>query len=138
MDNMFMGCTNLTILDFSGFNTTGVLTFRHMFKDCNELRTLIVGNKFNDIPEEAHLINGRGWIDTSYPSYIISGDGEYAVFDNHFISTYIRADDNLQTYPTNIKVEYSAKYHQVRFTWDKVEYTDRYGIAVYMAGKWRV
>lgn len=29
-------------------------------------------------------------------------------------------------------------YHQVRFTWDKVEEADRYGIAVYLAGKWRV
>ncbi len=29
-------------------------------------------------------------------------------------------------------------YHQVRFTWDKVEGADRYGIAVYLAGKWRV
>ncbi|SEK69433.1 DUF4832 domain-containing protein [Ruminococcus albus] len=42
------------------------------------------------------------------------------------------------SYPTNIKVTYSEKYHQVRFTWDKVEGADRYGIAVYLAGKWRV
>ncbi len=41
-------------------------------------------------------------------------------------------------YPTNIKVDYSDEYHQVRFTWDKVENADRYGIAVYLAGKWRV
>ncbi|SFD19469.1 glycoside hydrolase family 9 protein [Ruminococcus albus] len=41
-------------------------------------------------------------------------------------------------YPVNIKVDYSEKYHQVRFTWDKVEGADRYGIAVYLAGKWRV
>ncbi len=30
------------------------------------------------------------------------------------------------------------KYHQVRFTWDKVEGADRYGVAVYLAGKWKV
>ncbi|SEL44406.1 hypothetical protein SAMN05216469_1323 [Ruminococcus albus] len=42
------------------------------------------------------------------------------------------------TFPTNIRVEYSKEYHQVRFTWDKVEGADRYGIAVYLAGKWRV
>lgn len=41
-------------------------------------------------------------------------------------------------YPINIKVDYSEKYHQVRFTWNKVENADRYGIAVYLAGKWRV
>ncbi|SFB88300.1 fibronectin type III domain-containing protein [Ruminococcus albus] len=42
------------------------------------------------------------------------------------------------TYPTNIKVDYSEQYHQIRFTWDKVENADRYGIAVYLAGKWRI
>ena len=41
-------------------------------------------------------------------------------------------------YPTNIKVDYSEEYHQARFTWNKVENADRYGIAVYLAGKWRV
>ncbi|SFD13667.1 Copper-binding protein CopC (methionine-rich) [Ruminococcus albus] len=45
---------------------------------------------------------------------------------------------NITTFPTNIKVEYSEKYHQVRFTWDKVEGADRYGIAVYLAGKWKI
>ena len=42
------------------------------------------------------------------------------------------------TWPTNIKVEYSEQYHQMRFTWDKVKNADKYGIAVYLAGKWRV
>ena len=42
------------------------------------------------------------------------------------------------TYPTNIKVAYSEQYHQMRFTWDKVEGADKYGIAVYLAGKWRI
>ncbi|MBE6874933.1 MAG: 1,4-beta-glucanase [Ruminococcus albus] len=41
-------------------------------------------------------------------------------------------------YPTNIKVEYSEQYHQMRFTWDKVAGADKYGIAVYLAGKWRI
>ncbi|MCR5541994.1 MAG: 1,4-beta-glucanase [Ruminococcus sp.] len=42
------------------------------------------------------------------------------------------------TYPTNIKVNYSEQYHQMQFVWDKVSGADRYGIAVYLAGKWRV
>ncbi|SFC76466.1 fibronectin type III domain-containing protein [Ruminococcus albus] len=42
------------------------------------------------------------------------------------------------TYPTDIKVDYSEQYHQIRFTWEKVENADRYGIAVYLAGKWRI
>ncbi|MCR5540749.1 MAG: endo-1,4-beta-xylanase [Ruminococcus sp.] len=42
------------------------------------------------------------------------------------------------TYPKNVKANYSTKYHQVQFVWDKVKGADRYGIAVYLAGKWRV
>ncbi|ADU21037.1 MULTISPECIES: glycosyl hydrolase [Ruminococcus] len=42
------------------------------------------------------------------------------------------------TYPTNIKANYSQQYHQVQFVWDKVKGADKYGIAVYLAGKWRV
>ncbi len=42
------------------------------------------------------------------------------------------------TYPTNIKAEYSEQYHQVRLTWDKVAGADKYGIAVYLSGKWRI
>ena len=48
------------------------------------------------------------------------------------------SDETTLTYPTNIKVEYSEKYHQVRFKWDEVEGADMYGIAVYLAGKWKV
>ncbi|EXM40437.1 glycoside hydrolase family 5 protein [Ruminococcus albus] len=41
-------------------------------------------------------------------------------------------------YPKNVKVNYSTQYHQVQFIWDKVQGADKYGIAVYLAGKWRV
>ena len=45
--------------------------------------------------------------------------------------------------PTNVcpvisNVEYSTQYHQVRFTWEPVSGAQNYGIAVYLAGKWRV
>jgi endoglucanase len=41
-------------------------------------------------------------------------------------------------YPVVSKVEYSEKYHQIRITWSPVEGASNYGIAVYLAGKWRV
>jgi aryl-phospho-beta-D-glucosidase BglC (GH1 family) len=41
-------------------------------------------------------------------------------------------------YPKNIKVEHNDKYHQLRFSWDKVEGATNYGIAVFLAGKWRM
>lgn len=82
------------------------------------------------------------------------GEGEYPIrFSNagsNIYDTVLKAnfvgsfkvnaplEDDTLTYPTNIKTTYSEQYHQVRFTWDKVEGADRYGIAVYLAGKWRV
>ena len=41
-------------------------------------------------------------------------------------------------YPKITKIDYSEQYHQIRFTWDKVEGATNYGIAVYLAGKWRI
>ncbi|MBO4866172.1 MAG: rhamnogalacturonan lyase [Ruminococcus sp.] len=38
----------------------------------------------------------------------------------------------------NIRVNYNTQYHQIQFVWDKADGADRYGIAVYLAGKWRV
>ena len=42
------------------------------------------------------------------------------------------------TTPSNVKMEYNSQYKQMRFTWDAVNGADKYGIAVYLAGKWRV
>ena len=38
----------------------------------------------------------------------------------------------------NVKMEYNSQYKQMRFTWDAVNGADSYGVAVYLAGKWRV
>ena len=35
-------------------------------------------------------------------------------------------------------MNYSAQYHQIQFTWSAVPNAQNYGIAVYLAGKWRV
>ena len=39
---------------------------------------------------------------------------------------------------TNITVLYNQQYHQIRFSWKPVSGATNYGIAVYLAGKWRV
>jgi hypothetical protein len=48
------------------------------------------------------------------------------------------ADVTTGVYPEITKVEQSEQYHQVRFTWKPVKGATNYGIAVYLAGKWRV
>ena len=141
MASMFSRCNNLTSLDLSRFDTSNVTTMYYMFDWCNDINTISLGDKYTNIPREACLPNGDGWVNANAPTSVISGDGKYAIIENEGKNTYKRLpieEEITPTYPTNIKVEYSEKYHQVRFTWDKVEGADRYGIAVYLAGKWRV
>jgi surface protein len=141
MVNMFNDCSSLTELDLSNFDTSKVTYMGCMLSDCKKLESLTLGEKFKSITKDALLLNGDGWVNANDPKTVISGSELFAVIENEGKNTYIRfgtETKNKPTYPTNIKVEYSEKYHQVRFTWDKVEGADRYGIAVYLAGKWRV
>jgi surface protein len=141
MSDIFFGCSSLEALDLGGFDTSKLTSMGLMFRDCNNLKNLTLGENITNINVEAELPNGYGWVNINEPSTVVSGSGEFADIKNDGTNTYERrtsdTDDSL-TYPTNIKVEYSEKYHQVRFTWDKVEGSDKYGIAVYLAGKWIV
>ncbi|MCR5019650.1 BspA family leucine-rich repeat surface protein [Ruminococcus sp.] len=165
MSEMFSGCVNMESLDLSNFDTQQliygplevsdsvvidiVVGWRYldryrMFKDCKSLKTISLGEKFEKVTREDFLPNGRGWANVDSPETVVSGNGEYAVIENNGKNTYKRLSievensENALTYPTNIKVEYSEQYHQIRFTWDKVENAEKYGIAVYLAGKWRI
>jgi surface protein len=141
LNGIFSGCSSLTSLDISSFDTTTISDMTDMFSDCKKLNTLTLGENFKSIEEEAALSNGEGWANAKAPTTVISGNDEFAVIENSGKNTYKRLpieEETKPTYPTNINVEYSEQYHQLRFTWDKVEGADRYGIAVYLAGKWRV
>ena len=138
VEKMFNLCSNLTTLDLSNFDTTNVTTINDMFGKCTSLQRLVLGANFKSIDDKFTLPNGEGWVNVADPSAIVSGNKEYAVINNEGKNTYRRFNYTLPTYPTNIKVAYSATYHQIRFTWDKVAGADRYGIAVYLAGKWRI
>ena len=165
MHGMFFGCTSLTSLDLSGFDTSNVSTMSLMFQECsklesldlsgfdtinrsgvmyqmfsacNNLKTLKLGDKFVEITPAACLPNGNGWVNVKKPKEIVSGNGKDAAFENKGTNTYKQFTNESLTYPTNIKVTYNEKNHQVKFTWDEVEGADRYGIAVYKSGKWRI
>ena len=136
MTEMFAGCFSLANLDLSNFNTSQVKSMDNMFIHCNKLRKLTLGQNFKKIPEEAALPNGSGWVNVKSPTKVISGDGDYAVIENNGKNTYKLY--GTITYPTNIKYNYSDKYRQIQFTWDPVACADKYGIAVYLAGKWKI
>ncbi|WP_295154954.1 BspA family leucine-rich repeat surface protein [uncultured Ruminococcus sp.] len=141
MYTLFAGCTELTSVDLSSFDTSSVEYMNDMFTLCTKLNTLTLGKNFKKLPENAYLPNGDGWVNASAPSKVVSGSGTYAVIENSGKNTYKRLgaqEEKPLTYPTNIKVEYSEKNHQVRFRWDEVENAEKYGIAVFMANKWRI
>ena len=142
---MFYGCGELTSLDLSGFDTSKVTeksdlsSSSCMFSSCNKLESLTLGENFKNVLKKAQLPNSKVWVNMKAPTRIVSGDEKFAVIKNNGKNTYITYTP---TYPTNIKVEYSQEYnlksHQVRFSWKEVEGADRYAIAVYLAGKWKV
>ena len=68
--------------------------------------------------------------DTAAHKYAIDNDIQYELLDE--------PKPEYPDFPKNIKVDYSEKYHQIRFEWDPVKGAEKYGIAVYLAGKWRV
>ena len=40
--------------------------------------------------------------------------------------------------PKFSNIEYNSQFHQIRFSWNKIDGATNYGIAVKLAGKWRV
>ena len=44
MQSMFNSCSNLTMLDLTGFNTANVTQMQNMFKGCSKLKTIVVGD----------------------------------------------------------------------------------------------
>ena len=141
MNSVFEDCSSLTTLDLSSFDTSKVEYMGSMFSGCANLKKLTLGENFKNIRCDAFLPNGDGWVNAKEPSIVVSGDGKYAFIENNGKNTYKRLpieEETNPTYPTNIKADHSEQYHQIRFTWDKVENAEQYGIAVYLAGKWRV
>ena len=137
MNYMFCACEELTSLDISSFDTSNVKDGKmaRLLSECPKLRTLTLGKNFKKLQESAYLPNGKGWMNVKSPSKVISGDGDFAVIENNGKNTYKLLGS---TYPQNITVTYSQTYHQATITWDRIEGADRYAIAVYLAGKWKI
>lgn len=138
MSKMFNKCFNITELDLSFMDTRNVTDMTGAFDYCNNLKTITLGENFSTIPLNAYLDNNEGWVNANDTQTVISGTDCFAVIENEGINTYQRYYDSTATYPTKITFKHNANYNQYRISWNKVEGADRYGIAVYLAGKWKV
>ena len=62
----------------------------------------------------------------------------YVVNYTAFVKAVNNNNNNTSVYPEITAIDYSQQYHQIRFTWKAVPNAQNYGIAVYLAGKWRI
>ncbi len=68
----------------------------------------------------------------------LGANGQSSGCMNYIVLASTASNTSVSAYPEITNVEYNEKYHQVRLTWKPVEGATKYGIAVYLAGKWRV
>ena len=89
---------------------------------------------------EKWVVSGAQFVSGSATSEeaVIKPTGQNVTVQAVYAAGSGSSQPSAKDYPTNIKVNYSSQYHQIQFTWDKVQGADKYGIAVYLAGKWRV
>lgn len=106
MNNMFSGCSSLTSLDLSSFDTGYLLNTIWMFENCRALKTVYVGEHWNasNVENSDFMFNNctsiRGGKGTTYDPYNI--DAAYAHIDGGpenpgYLSekpTFIRGDVN--------------------------------------------
>ncbi len=90
MSQMFMNCTSLTSLDLSNFDTSKVKTATDMFYSAKKLSKITLGEKFNNVTEQMSMDNTIKWVNTNALNTTVSGNGEYAVFQNAGKNTYMR------------------------------------------------
>ena len=69
----------------------------------------------------------------------LGANGQSAGCMNYIVLASAAANTSISDiYPEITDVAYSEQYHQIRFTWKPVDGASNYGIAVYLAGKWRI
>ena len=68
-------------------------------------------------------------------SAVTIGEGNEALTS---ASVKYASDSSASNYPIITAVDYNTQYHQFKLTWTPVEGAENYGIAVYLANKWKV
>ncbi|SEK73709.1 leucine-rich repeat domain-containing protein [Ruminococcus albus] len=136
----FNSCTNLkNIVLPQNLKYIGEAAFGY----CTDLNNVTIPASVTEIGEEAF-----SEYDTHDDSYKPLKNVIINCYANSAAEKYAKAnslnykliDEKLPNCPpTNmLRAECSAEYHQIRFSWDPIGGAEKYGIAVYLSGKWRV
>ena len=84
--NMLFGCSGLTVLDLSPFNTQKVTSMSDMFYNCSRLTTLTTGTNFKFVGTNYEL--SGTWQNTSGETF--NGDYNTANFPSNVADTYTK------------------------------------------------
>lgn len=136
-DDTFFYCTNLRSVELPSVKSIGATAFC----DCQNLRELKVSGDLSDIHEYAFLDTNTSptitfygssdkWNSINKPNCAFFNNATVVFDESHYVQP--------QVSPRFSKIEYSSQYHQIRFSWNKIDGATNYGIAVKLAGKWRV
>lgn len=114
-----------------------------LFGDCLNLKSVTIPatvteigeNAFSSYDPETEIFTPlndlvvKCYKDSAAHKYVLKSGNRFKVID---------ANGSKTKYPVLIKQEYNAIYRQFRVTWTEVEGAEEYGIAVKLAGKWRI
>ena len=78
-DYIFKDCESLVSLDLTNADTSAAQRADGAFEGCINLSKLVLGSRFSGISEAQLLLNGGGWVNQENKRTVISGSGEYAV-----------------------------------------------------------
>ncbi len=139
-DNTFYMCSNLRSAELPSVTKICNMSFG----DCPALNTLKISGSLTTIEQYAFLDTNSSATITFYGSKSKwdSVDKPSCTFLNNANMVYDESHSTPDPQPTVSpkfsKIEYNSQYHQIRFSWDKISGATNYGIAVKLAGKWRV
>ena len=106
MTNMFYNCTSIRRLDLSSFDTRDMedTSMSDMFKNCNKLSLITLGENYGNISSYQALTTGSGWVNVKKDTALVSrSDGS---IKNTGRNTYFRlgsetaGDINFDSYIT--------------------------------------
>ncbi len=95
-------------------------------------------NKLSETSGTTYVMTGLK-AGTDYKvSVIVKADGSWNEDFSNAITVTPKSSTTPAAYPEITSIDYSEKYHQIKFNWKAVSGAQNYGIAVYLAGKWRI
>ena len=136
----FSSCNNLeNVVIPDSVKTIG----EDAFLECHNLKSITIPASVTEIGKNAfsdydtHDDSFKPLKNVTINCYANSAAEKYAIANG---LNYELIDEKLPACPPPylLRAEYSSEYHQIRFRWDPIKDAEKYGIAVYLSGKWRV